>query len=293
MSVNFYTTNGYRNYPQLQKDVNDVKDKVEKVDSLDSKVGKSVFGSLPPVRRIMSLPDKIENGEAVAGLGLASLMVMNLPEDWRDIKAGYKQAKAKLTNQPYKPSYLHGQYQHDFSFFKGTLVDDWVKNLKDPKAKQTALNWYNMDKSLYYSKFGQSVKKFIGITDGKAVKTPIIDRFGKEMFVSEVKAGSHFAELTGRAMKRLPILSIAALALLELPKIFKSTEKGDNIAEQAGNTVKQTAKSAVNVTSVLAGVGYGGAIGAKKFGAIGSLVGMGVGAVIGATASSKLQDVIA
>ncbi|MEI8377123.1 MAG: Hsp70 family protein, partial [bacterium] len=44
---------------------------------------------------------------------------------------------------------------------------------------------------------------------------------------------------------------------------------------------------------LIAGIGYGGALGAKKFGAMGSLVGMGVGAVLGATASNKIQDIIA
>ena len=294
MNVSFLTTNAYQSYPQLQRDVNDVKEKVGQVDSFDAKIEKSVFGSIPPVRRIMSLPDKFQNGEAAAGVGLASLAIINLPEDIRDIKAGYKQLSAKIQGQHYTPSYDCSKYQHDFSFFKGTLLQRWMDKAKTQAGKEKVTKWYSMDQSLYNSKFGDKVKGFLGLTDGEPeLAKNMKNIFGDSMEVSKIVAKNSFAELTGRAMKRLPILSVAALALLELPKIFKSMNKGDSVSEQAGNTVKQTAKSAINVTSILAGVGYGGALGAKKFGAIGSLVGMGVGAVIGATASSKIQDVMA
>jgi hypothetical protein len=93
-------------------------------------------------------------------------------------------------------------------------------------------------------------------------------------------------------MKRTTKLGVIALGLLELPKILKSTNQGNSIAEQTGNTGKQLVKSGINLTSVTAGIAYGGAFGAKKFGAIGSLVGMGAGAVLGATASNKIQSLV-
>jgi len=294
LNVSFLTTNAYQSYPQLQRDVNDVKEKVGQVDSVDAKIEKSVFGSIPPVRRIMSLPDKFQNGEAAAGFGLASLAIINLPEDIRDIKAGYKQLSAKIKGTAYTPSYDCSKYQHNFSFFKGTLLQRWMDKAKTQTGKEKVFKWYSMDESVYNSKFGEKVKNFLGITNGNTeFVSGMKNVLGDEVFVTEIVAKNSFAELTGRAMKRLPILSVAALALLELPKIFKSMNKGGSISEQAGNTVKQTAKSTINVTSILAGVGYGGALGAKKFGAVGSLVGMGVGAVIGATASNKIQDVVA
>jgi hypothetical protein len=292
LNVSFLTTNAYQGYPQLQKDVRDVKEQVGQVDSVDEKLEKSVFGSLPPVRRVMSLSDKFNNGDTVAGVGLASLAIVNLPEDIRDMKAGYRQLEAKFKGTAYTAPYEYAKYQHDFSFFKGTLLQNWMNKIQTEAGKEKVAKWYAMDESLYNSKFGEKVKGFLGINDGPFVATEGKNVFGKKLVVSEVVAKNGFAELTGRAMKRLPILSVVALALLELPKIFKSMNKGDSISEQAGNTVKQTGKSAINVTSILAGIGYGGAFGAKKFGAVGSLVGMGVGAVIGATASNKIQDVI-
>lgn len=292
MNVSFYTTNAYQTYPQLQRDVKDVKEKVGQVDSFDTKVEKSVFGAVPTFRRIMSLPDKFENGDAAAGLGLASLAIINLPEDISDVKNAYNQVSSKIKGKVYTPSYDYTKYQHDFSFFKGTLLQKWMNNAKTQEGRERVAKWYLRDQSLYDSKFGDKVKKFLGVTDGKQEMSKVDDVFGNKMLVTEIVSKNKFAELTGRAMKRIPVLSVAALALFELPKIFKSTTKGDSISEQAGNTVKQTAKSGINVASILAGVGYGGAIGAKKFGAAGSLIGMGVGAVLGATASNKIQDVI-
>ena len=293
MSVDFYTKNAYQSYPQLQRDVNSVKGQVAQVDSVDEKVEKAFFGSIPPVRRVMSLPDKIEKGDAFAAVGAGVIAVTLLPEDLRDMKSAYNQISAKIKGTPFLKPYENAKYQHDWSFFKGSLIDYIEKNMKDSKAKETIKNWYYADKSLYETKFGDKVKGFLGITDGKAELAPGIKNvFGDEMVVSEILAKNGFGELTGRAMKRTTKIGAILLAALELPKIFKAMNQGENISEQAGNTVKQTAKSAVNVTSLLTAIGYCGAYGAKRFGAIGSLVGMGIGAVIGASASDKIQDMI-
>jgi len=293
LSIGFYTANSYSQYPQLQNDIKDAKANANTVDNIDEKVEKSIFGSLPPVRRVMSLPEKFTNGDTVAGIGLTAIAVANFPEDCRDIRAGFKQIGAKLNGQSYTPAYANSQFQHDFSFFKGTLFENWYKNTKNEKVKKTLDYLYEKDNSLYDTKFGDKVKKFLNITDGKTVESTVKNRFGEEMLVTEVKAGNAFSELTGRAMKRTTKLGIIALALLELPKIIKAMGKGDNISEQAGSTSKQLVKSGINLTTVTAGIAYGGAFGAKKFGAMGSLVGMGVGAVIGATASNKIQELIA
>ena len=293
MSVDFYTKNAYQGYPQLQRDVNGVKGQVAQVDSVDEKVEKAFFGSIPPVRRVMSLPDKIEKGDTAAALGAGVIAVTLLPEDIRDMKSALKQGKAFFNKQIYDAPYECSKYQHDFSFFKGTLLQEYMNKVQTQEAKERVANWYSADKSLYDSKFGEKVKGFLGIADGALQPAKNMkDVFGDEMFVSEIKAKSVFGELTGRAMKRTTKIGAVLLAALELPKIFKAMNQGENISEQAGNTVKQTAKSAVNVTSLLTAIGYCGAIGAKKYKAIGSLVGMGIGAVIGASASDKIQDMI-
>lgn len=305
MNVKFYTTNAYQNYPQLQQDVNDVKGQVARVDSVDKQVGssfapcveKSCFGSLPPVRRVMSLNDKVSQGDVIGVAGLMSLALVNLPEDCRDIGAAYKQGAAYLQGKPYQAAYDATKFQHDFSFFRGTLLHHLVdpNTTKNPKLTEKLLS---LDVPLSTTNWGEKLINFFGAKESKVIDTTIEDightvEAPRWVLAKEFK-GSMFGQLTGRAMTRIPKIGAIALALLELPQILKSMNKGDTISEQASSTVNQTAKSAVNVTSILAGIGYGGAIGAKmcgnRFSAIGSLVGMGVGAVFGALTSKKIQE---
>ena len=93
-------------------------------------------------------------------------------------------------------------------------------------------------------------------------------------------------------MNRTTLIGTAVLAALELPKIFKAMNQGDTMADQAGNTIKQTVKSGINLTSITAGIAYGGAIGSKHGGPLGSLVGMGAGAILGSLTSGKVQELI-
>ena len=65
MSVNFYTDNGFGQYPQLQKDIHDVKGKVSAVDALDKNIGKSIVESVPVFRRRSSLPEKLEGEDFI------------------------------------------------------------------------------------------------------------------------------------------------------------------------------------------------------------------------------------
>lgn len=285
--------NQAQQYPQIQKDYQDVKQHVEKVDSTDQSLVYALE-ALPPVRRVASLPDKIQNGDYVPAIGLAGLAFMNLPEDWRDIKAAGRQIRSKIDPKyTYDPLYNRNTHQHSFSFFRGTAVEEWLHKKID-KGSKIAEKLYEMDDTLYDTKFGEKVRKFFGVemTDCKEV-SQIKDYRGTEALTFEFKSAKFGGEITARAMKRLPLLSVIAVGLLEIPKIFKAMGKGDDIEEQAGSTIKQTAKSAVNATSTLAGIGYGGAIGAKYGGAAGSLIGMGAGAILGATASKKLQEIIA
>lgn len=91
-------------------------------------------------------------------------------------------------------------------------------------------------------------------------------------------------------MKRTSLLGVVFMGLLELPKIIKSLSKGEDAQGKAKSFAKQTGKSSLNVLGVTVGMGYLGAIGAKKYGALGSLVGMGLGVIAGAGTSKWIQN---
>ena len=237
--------------------------------------------TIPPVRRSISIPDKIQHGEITSALGMASLALINLPEDFRDVKSAVNQFRGVAPKYNHKGDYK--EYQHDFSFFRGTAIEEWLH--KQVNAGKKWASWlYDNDRSLADTTFGE---KILNVVKGKesedVMKTPITNFAGKEAYAFKYE-GSKFAQLTGRALRRTTKLGVIALALLEVPKIINSIQKGE--------TIEQTAKSAVNVASITAGIGYGGAIGAKHGGAIGSLVGMGFGAVLGGKLSEKIQEFI-
>lgn len=269
-------------FPAIANDYQQVKERVVPEESKkDSTVTKCIFEALPPVRRVASLPDKIQSGDYTPALGLASLALINLPEDLRDIKAAVNQFKDVA------PKYDYKNYQHDFSFFRGTAIEEWLH--KQAEAGKKWANWLKSnDLTLADTSFGEKIINIVGAEEKSIIKTPIKNFVGDNIFAFSY-SGTKFAELTSRALKRTTKLGLIALALIEAPKVLKATSNGDNILERGENVIRQSVKSAVNVTSTAVGIGYGGAIGAKYFGAMGSLVGMGLGAVLSGKLSEKLQ----
>ena len=233
--------------------------------------------TIPPVRRAIDIPDKIQHGEITSALGMASLALINLPEDMRDINSALDQFRGVKAKYDYK------EYQHDFSFFRGTAIEKWLHKHVDAGKKWA--NWlFDNDKTFAETTFGEKTLNLIKAKLSKdTVSAKITNFLGIEELAFKYE-GSKFAQLTGRALKRTTKLGVIALALLEVPKIINSISKGE--------TIEQTAKSAVNVASITAGISYGGAIGAKHGGAIGSLVGMGFGAVLSSKLSKKMQEII-
>lgn len=254
---------------------NNVSIDADRRSGVDRRENPSLFYALeavPTFRRTLSIPDKIEHGEAATAIGMASLALINLPEDLRDIKSAYNQLNGV------KASYDYKNYQHDFSFLRGTAIEKWLHRKMDGGSMWA--KWlYDNDKNLAQTAFAKKINNFTGAEESDIIETSIRDCKGETAIAIKYK-GSFFAKLTARALRRTTKLGLLAMALLELPKIFKSKEK-----------INQTGKSAVNVASLTAGIAYGGALGGR-FGAMGSLLGMGAGAIAGAKISNKVQQAI-
>lgn len=296
MSINQVIFSAHKKFVKPQsnkvdtKSAEDDKPIEEKLDPVE----RTVVSSVAPVRRLIGIPDMIKQGDTAAALGLAALTVVSLPEDCRDLKAAYDHSACVLTKKRLPLAYNYKKYQHDFSFFRGTLLHEAMKRIKSERGKRIVDKLYCIDKTFYNTKFGQWIQKKIGITNGKAVTSRVKTLWGENLNVSKIIVKNDFIglkELTGRAMKRTSILGVAFMGLLELPRLIKSVKKGENNKEKAKSFGIQTAKSSMNVVGLTAGMGYLGAIGAKKFGAAGSLIGMGLGVIAGAAASKGVQNV--
>ena len=256
-------------------------------------VEKTVVSTVAPARRLCDIPDMVRSGDTIAAIGLAGLTVVSLPEDCRDLKAAYNHSSCVLRKKRISAPYNYHKYQHDFSFFRGTLLHEAMKRVKSERGKKIVDNLYKSDITLYNTKFGKWVQNILGIENGKNIKSSIKNLYGQEVSVQKIIVKKDFLglkELTGRAMKRTSLLGLAFMGLLELPKIIKSITKGDDAQEKTKSFAKQTGKSSLNVLGVTAGMGYIGAIGAKKYGALGSLIGMGLGVIAGAGASKWIQN---
>lgn len=250
-------------------------------------VEQTLVNSVAPVRRITGLPEMIRQGDGIAAAGLAALTVVSLPEDCRDVRDACKHSSCLIRRKKFAAPYDFSKYQHDFSFFRGTLLHEGMKRVKSERGKRIVDKIYSADKTLYNTKFGKWIKKVFGIEDGKLIKSKIKNLYGKEIPVQEMVIKNDFLglkDLTGRAMKRTSILGVAFMGALELPKLIKSIRKDDN------SFGIQSAKSAMNVLGLTIGMGYLGALGGKKFGALGSLLGMGAGVLAGASGSKYIQN---
>lgn len=276
-----------------QSNIYDCQPQKKKEEDGFNPVEKTVVSSVAPARRLCDIPDMVRSGDTIAAIGLAGLTVVSLPEDCRDLKAAYNHSSCVLRKRRISAPYNYHKYQHDFSFFRGTLLHEAMKRVKSERGKKIVDNLYKADITLYNTKFGKWVQNILGIENGKNIKSSIKNLYGQEVSVQKINVKKDFLglkELTGRAMKRTSLLGLAFMGLLELPKIIKSITKGDDAQEKTKSFAKQVGKSSLNVFGVTAGMGYIGAIGAKKYGALGSLIGMGLGVIAGAGASKWIQN---
>ncbi len=267
-------------FPQIQSDYEEVKKRVDKENKLPS-----IFDVCPIFRRVERVPDKIEADDYIPAAGLVSLAVLNAPEDWRDMKSAYSQMKATSNGKSFPPSYDYKKAQHPFSFFRGTLLHKFVNPATSPCPKFAKWLLKN-DTTLWDTKLGDFITKLFNIetyrTDTKIKNINYAENNPSFVIAKEFKSKNPFGELTARAMTRTTKIGAAVLGGLEAAHLVKEISDGEN-------AIKSAAKSAISFTSSIAGIGYGGAIGAKYFGPVGSLVGMGLGAIAGNTISDIID----
>lgn len=252
----------------------------------------------PPYRRISAIPDKMSSDEIFYSLGMASLGLVNFPQDLRDIKEALKQVFLNIQGKKYTGVYDFRNYQHDFSLCHGTLLERFIDTKKMQSAK-LAEKIQRLDNTLLNTGFGRKVLDLFGV---KEIKSQAFKQFNKNTHAWEVVkdvngkikyargfSGSKFGVLTAHVLARTIIPELMVFSVVEIPLIYRALATSDNLREKAKNILKQTAKSAITVASLFLGFGYLGAIGSKYFKVFGSLAGMGLGAIVGTKVSQKIN----
>lgn len=271
---------GDEKFPEIYSDYKSLKNSISGGSSSNV-----IFEGLPMYGRIYSIPDKMEKKDYTPAMGMISLAVLNGPEDLRDVFSAYKQIKNKFP----KPVTFHSGYdnkiaQHPFSFFRGTILNDYLnpsaKECPNPKAAAWLIK---QDKTLWDTKLGNWVQKKLKIKVGDtSTRIERIDYTikNKKFIKAKVfKTNNPFKDILARAMTRTPVLGVAAMGAIETAHIAHEVKNGKNFFEEAG-------KSAVTLATTLGATGILGAIGAKHLGPTGSLLGIGTGAIIGASTSN-------
>lgn len=217
---------------------------------------------------------------------MASLALLNGPEDIRDAMSAYKQIKALCTGKQYEKPYDYKIAQHPFSFFRGTLLNDYVnpfsKKCKFPMLANKLLSW---DKTLWDTEVGDWLSKKFNIETTKIPteeKSIYYTKANPQKLTANIyNSPSKLGNLTARAMTRTPVLGLAFSGAMETAHLVKENNDGHNPFIEIGKSTLRLAGSAI-IT------GYCGAIG-SKFGPVGSIISMGIGSVL----NNKIEHLIA
>ena len=273
---------GEEKFPEIYSDYKNLKNSI----SGDSS-SNVIFEGLPMYGRINSIPDKLENKDYTPAMGLVSLAVLNGPEDLRDVMSAYKQIKDGFKDPHFHSGYDNKIAQHPFSFFRGTILNDYLnpssKDCPNPKAAEWIIR---QDKTLWDTKLGSWVQERLGIKTGKMI-TEIHDiehaaNNPRHVYAKVFKTNNPFKDILARAMTRTPVLGVAAMGGIEAAHVAHEVKNGKNFFEESG-------KSLLTLGTTLAATGILGAIGAKHLGPTGSLAGIGLGAISGAAVSHVLE----
>ena len=274
--------NQVNKYPEIYNDYQNLSS------ALNNKPSDVAFEALPVYGRISSLPDKLDKKDYLPATGIATLAILNGPEEINDVMSAYKQIKNGFP----KPVSFHSGYdnkkaQHPFSFFRGTILHKYLNPLSEDCPNPKLASWLiKEDKCLWDTKFGKWIKKKFNIesykikTNIEAIDSCIDDK--KYILANAIKSNNPYKDITARALTRTTKLGTLALAGIEATHVAHEVSNGKNFFDEAS-------KSAITLGVTTAATGVLGAIGAKHLGPIGSLAGISAGALIGAITNSIMD----
>ena len=259
--------------PEIIKDYREVQQKLGAKCPTCSKETEAPWWSV-------DLGEEIADKDYMCAKALTTMAIMNGPTDVDDFHSAWKQIKSGFKDKMpdgYDPKVA----QHPFSFFRGTVFHEYLNPNSDKCVNKNLAKYViKNDVSLAETKFGEWILEKLGVEEIGKLDTQIKDLTYTNENPRYVEAKiyrtkSSFGDLTARALTRTS--KYGAYALGGLGALHAAHEIADG-----ENPIKEVAKTAMQVGTTLAGVGYLGAIGYKHLGTLGSLIGMGVGTAIGA-----------
>ena len=212
---------------------------------------------------------------------LLAMAVLNGPTNVDDFFSAIKQIKTRFKDK--KPDgYDPKVAQHPFSFFRGTVLHEYLNpNSEKCVDKKWAKKIIKNDVCLFDTKFGDWVRKKLGIEEvyNTKYRTNIKEITSTEknpVYINArvYKSKNAFGDLTARALTRTSKYGGYALTGLGTLHAAHEIADGEDVMKTIGQTIAE-------IGTTLVGTGYLGAIGYKYYGPLGSLVGIGIGSIIG------------
>lgn len=244
-----------------------------------------VFEGLPVVGKLNSVPEKMEDKNFLSAGILGSLAALNGPEELRDVFEAYKQIKSMMTGTTYKAPYNYKEYQHPFSFFRGTLLHNVMNPFKQKaKLKRAKLWLVNHDKSLVETKFGGDLLNNLGVSIVKT-ETPIKEityTDKNKVYVNAFKfmGKNSLNKFTARVMTRTPVIGLSVYGGLEGINACHEIKKGKDTATEIGKAAARWSTSAI-ITGICGAAG-------SFVGPVGSLIGTSLGAILSAAVAKAI-----
>lgn len=248
--------------------------------------GQSVFETIPIYSKTKDIPDKMTNKDYQCASALASLAVLSGPEEIGELFSAMKQIKSKFSGKPYDKPYDNKIAQHPFTFFQGTILRDYLNPYSKDCLFPKLASWLlKLDKSFIDTKLGGYICRKLGI-EVENISTTIrsmtyTDELPNYIEAKVIKTNNPFKELIGRTMARTPVLGAAAI-------IGIGSMHTKHKIDDGGDPLKECVKTATTLGTTILGIGSLGALGAKHFGATGSLLGIAAGTYLGAEVSRLL-----
>ena len=266
--------NNLNNFYQIQQDYEKARKSVDKKDEISS-----IFDIVPQVQKA----EQLQNSNSASTPVIATLALLNAPEDIRDMQGACKQISSLIKGEKFVPPYNYKIAQHPFSFFRGTLLNNFINPKTSPFPKFA--KWLlNQDKTLMETKLGDWICKIFHLEEfsiDTTIKNITYTKDKPVYVIAKGYNGNILGALTARALTRTPKLGILALGTVEGIDVLSDVANGENFFET-------TAKSATNLLGSITLSGYGGAIGSKMFGVTGSML----GTCIGNLANNKLNNML-
>ena len=219
---------------------------------------------------------------------LTTMAILNGPAGLDDMFSAYRQIKSKFKDN-YQEGYDYRKAQHPFSFFRGTALNDYLNpNSEKCIDKKFAKKVIMHDVSMRDTKIGKWIMKKLKIEEIGKESTKIkslLHTLETPRYVEAktYKSPTKFGDLTTRALTRTPVIGLGVLTGTKL------AHAGHQIAD-GENPVDEIKKAAFDICATTTAVGYLGAIGAKKLGVLGSLLGISLGSAISEYATESIFE---